>query len=397
MRSCKQTKFWEDFSPGIKDAPPKLWLLLGEAAAKCQYISGVPLQPVIARDLLSIYLAKGVSATTALEGNALTEEQIRERLKEPQKLPPSQEYLGKEVDNIVFACNQIVEEIRSTNINHNLVPETVKLYNKLVLDGLPLEDKVIPGAIRKHRVYVGKYLPPEAEKCENLLDKLCHRYQIMEDDFPKELGSIQSAILKAILTHLFLVWIHPFGDGNGRTARLLELKTLLSAGIPVPASHLLSNHYNFTRSEYTRQLGIASETGRTMDFVLYAVQGFVDQLNEQIQCIRKQQLLVSWNDYIHEKIPHSNSASEIRQRHLVLDLSRKNEPVPLRKIPEISARIAKAYAGKTTKTLSRDLNALKDMELIRLESNGYVANKQIIFAFLPVTRANSSPDLHLNY
>ncbi len=397
MVSCKQTKFWEGFNPGIKDAPAKLWLLLGEASAKCQYISGVPLQPGIAEELLSIYLAKGVFATTALEGNALTEEQIREHLKEPQRLPPSQEYLGKEVDNIVSACNEIVNEIRSTNVSHALAPETIKLYNKRVLDGLPLEDKVIPGAIRKHRVYVGDHLPPEPGKCEDLLDKLCHRYEVMDSDFPQGLESVQSAILKAVLTHLFLVWIHPFGDGNGRTARLLELKTLLSAGIPIPASHLLSNHYNLTRSEYARQLGIANKTGKTIDFALYAVQGFVDQLNEQILSIRRQQLRVAWNDYVHETFSQRNSSAEIRQRHLVLDLSRQTQPVSLKKMTEISPRIAKAYADKTTKTLSRDLNALRDMGLIRLRSNGYVANKEIIFAFLPVTGTNCMPDLHLNY
>jgi hypothetical protein len=74
---------------------------------------------------------------------------------------------------------------------------------------------------------------------------------------------------------------------------------------------------------------------------------------------------------------------------LVLDLSKCPDPIPLKKIPEISPRIAKAYAGKTVKTLTRDLKALKDMRLIKQESNGYVANKEIIFAFTPLT--NEAP------
>ncbi|MBW2661693.1 MAG: Fic family protein, partial [Deltaproteobacteria bacterium] len=37
--------------------------------------------------------------------------------------------------------------------------------------------------------------------------------------------------------------MHPFGDGNGRTARLLEFEALLSSGVPAPSSQLLSNHY----------------------------------------------------------------------------------------------------------------------------------------------------------
>ena len=55
---------------------------------------------------------------------------------------------------------------------------------------------------------------------------------------------ILTGIIKAIVAHLYIAWIHPFGDGNGRTARLLELQILLNSNIPTPAAHLLSNHYN---------------------------------------------------------------------------------------------------------------------------------------------------------
>lgn len=55
------------------------------------------------------------------------------------------------------------------------------------------------------------------------------------------------AIFKAVVAHLYLAWIHPVGDGNGRTARLVEFQILLSSGVPSPAAHLLSNHYNQTR------------------------------------------------------------------------------------------------------------------------------------------------------
>lgn len=71
------------------------------------------------------------------------------------------------------------------------------------------------------------------------------------------------AILKAIAAHLYLAWIHPF-DGNGRTARLMELRLLLAAGVTTPATHLLSNHYNLTRGEYYRQLDAASRTGNPL-------------------------------------------------------------------------------------------------------------------------------------
>ena len=39
------------------------------------------------------------------------------------------------------------------------------------------------------------------------------------------------AVVQAIVTHVYLEWIHPFGDGNGRTGRLLEFYILLRWGI----------------------------------------------------------------------------------------------------------------------------------------------------------------------
>ena len=56
------------------------------------------------------------------------------------------------------------------------------------------------------------------------------------------------AILKAIFAHLYLVWIHPFGDGNGRTARLLEFHILTAASLPYPVTHLLSNYSQYPHS-----------------------------------------------------------------------------------------------------------------------------------------------------
>ncbi|CED92167.1 Fido domain [Actinomyces succiniciruminis] len=66
------------------------------------------------------------------------------------------------------------------------------------------------------------------------------------------------AFILATLAHLHLTWIHPFGDGNGRMSRLLEFELLIRAGVPVPAAHLLSDHYNKTRDMY---YSILEQTG----------------------------------------------------------------------------------------------------------------------------------------
>ncbi|MCP5050240.1 MAG: Fic family protein, partial [bacterium] len=60
---------WISFKLNTSAFDPKIWMLLGESHSKCQHIAGVPLKPEAAEELHRVYLFKGASATTAIEGN----------------------------------------------------------------------------------------------------------------------------------------------------------------------------------------------------------------------------------------------------------------------------------------------------------------------------------------
>ena len=278
----------------------------------------------------------------------------------------------------------IWDRVRATGASVNLTVPAIKEFNRLVLQDLALDDGTVPGQVRQHSVGVGRYRGAPPEECENLLQRLCDWLNGMVFDVSEESDVVLYAIAKAALAHLYLAWIHPFGDGNGRTARLVEFQILVGAGVPMPSAHLLSNHYNETRTEYYRELDRASASGGDIvPFVHYAVRGFVDGLRRQLLIIREQQWDVAWRSYVHERFPDSSSPSDVRRRRLVLDLSREREPVRYRQLMEVSPRVARAYAGKTIRTLARDRNALEKMELLRRTPEGYVANRNLILAFLP--------------
>lgn len=363
---------------------------LGEASSKCEHIAGVPLRPSVAQELHQLYLAKGVLGTTAIEGNTLTEEQVRQILDGKLQLPPSKEYLQQEIENVLRACNQIGALLADSQP----VPLTVaklKEFNATVLDKLRVEPEVIPGQIRTHSVGVLHYCGAPAKDCEYLLQRLCD--WLNGDDFnAPSSDAVVYAIIKAVLAHLYLAWIHPFGDGNGRTARLVEFQLLLTAGVPSPAAHLMSNHYNHTRSEYYRQLDHASKSGGDMlPFMEYAVQGLVDGLRGQLELVREQQWDVTWRNYVHEMFRDKTKAADIRQRHLALDLSAIATPVPLAKITETTPRLAKAYATKSPKTLQRDLAELEKLGIVERTAEGIRAKREIILAFLPLRANANSP------
>ena len=73
MRKYEESHPWITFEVDLKRAPHSLWLQLGECSSKIEHISRVPLVHGSAKDLYDVYLAKGVQATTAIEGNTLSD------------------------------------------------------------------------------------------------------------------------------------------------------------------------------------------------------------------------------------------------------------------------------------------------------------------------------------
>ena len=390
QRTYQRTHKHISFEVDLRQAPYILWMLLGEAQSKIEHIAGVPLRPDIAKMLHGVYLAKGALATTAIEGNTLSEDEVIKRIEGKLDLPPSREYLGQEIDNIVAAANVIFAKLVAGE-ECKISFEQVLDFNAQVLHGLSLGEGIVAGVCRNHEVGVGRYHGAPHQDCEYLLQRMCDWLNDGESFRAPRGQEISFAILKAIVSHLYLAWIHPFGDGNGRTARLVEFQILAEAGVPLPAAHLLSDHYNRTRTEYYRQLDKSSdERDGVLHFLLYAVEGFVDSLREQLDLVRHQQMDVTWRNYVHETL--GGSAANTRKRHLVLDLALQKEPVPISDLSTISGRVARDYAGVSERTLTRDVKELiSDNYLIR-EKGGIVANTALITAFLPARRRLNSTE-----
>ncbi|MFV1968552.1 MAG: Fic family protein [Pirellulaceae bacterium] len=258
--------------------------------------------------------------------------------------------------------------------------------NRFVLDGLPSDDGVAPGKIRTFEVGVAGYRGAPSEDCEHLLLQLCNLMNRLRP--PADDMRIAFGIIRAIASHVYMAMIHPFGDGNGRTARLVELQALLGCGVPMVAAHLLSNHYNMTRSEYYRQLSKASKTQEGVwPFIEYAVRGLVDGLDAQIETIRKHQRNVAWRDHVYQQFRDKRSPADHRRRRVALKLGEEKKAVSVKDICNLSADISRDYAGKTTKTLTRDMNALADQQLIvRVEGGKVRANLHQLNAFFPRRR-----------
>jgi Fic family protein len=362
---------------------------IGEALSKIDHIATVPLPPAVAQKFHQIYLAKGVHATTQIEGNTLSEDEVGARVRGELTLPESQEYLGKEIDNIVEGCDRVVNDLAEGR-DMRLTRSRIEQFNAQVIDGLPLKEGVVPGKIRTKSVVVGDgvYRGAPAEDCEFLLDQLCEWLAAL----PAAAGpdwSRSVKLIRAILAHLYIAWIHPFGDGNGRTARLIEFQLLLEAGVPTPACQLLSNYYNRTRQLYYQVL---SETSRKAPypvekFVSYAIRGFVEELREQSREIRDHQLDMAWLQFVHDAELGKSADTVQRRRDLVLALHEPKTFIPIAKLRRLTTDLALQYAGKTPKTVTRDVNALVQAGLLVRNGSSVRPRVEAMLSLLPLRGA----------
>src|SRR5680860_1671286 len=358
------------------DLLPNTMFELGQCDAIIEAISGTPILPEYHENLLEISLTKGAQATTAIEGNTLSLDEVR-RVSAGEPLAPSKEYQEIEVRNIVDGFNTILSEAVTDGKGDLISPGLIRRFHQMIGKGLGAHFDAIPGQFRNDRRVVGPYLTPDPKDVPQLLDQLC---EWIKGEFRYNAGqTMAEAIVQAIVTHVYIEWIHPFGDGNGRTGRLVEFYILIRAGSPDIASHILSNHYNETRPEYYRLLQRANQERDLTCFLEYAVQGFRDGLLNTLRTVQRSQAAMSWQELIHDRFADrkmTNKNSFVRQRALMLELP--PTPVALKAIKRIHPTIEVLYSQVTERTVRRDLEALEEMDLVVHEAEGWRAKMELL-------------------
>jgi Fic family protein len=357
--------------------------LLGQCYAYINSILNIPIRPDYRRQLLSVFLNKGALATTAIEGNTLSEKDLAQ-IQSGRDLEPSRKYQQQEVENILEAFNIILKELIREKSSAVISPELIRRFNEMVGKNIGEAFGGNPGQFRRRNVVVGAYRPPSFGMVEGLVKKLCD-WLIRDFHYNSE-QHFDEAVLEAIVSHVYIAWIHPFLDGNGRTARLLEFYILMRAGVPSIASHILSNHYNNTRTEYYRQLQNASETGDLSTFIQYAVEGFRDGLEATIEIIHKNQTELTWNNFVHDvtvKMQDEGKNRKIlrRMRQLAYGIP-ADRFYSLDEITYLNPEIADIYLELNQMTLRRDLDLLAEKELLKTEKNKYCANYGLLHDLL---------------
>jgi Fic family protein len=199
----------------IYSITPRLLSLVESIAALRERIQGAGVALAWVPALQKDARTRNVHASTAIEGNPLTLEQVS-ALEEGRDVALLDERARREVLNYFAGLRFIEKHAEQKRIGHEDV-----LALHLIL-GRGVMDQDQPGRYRTIMVQVGGYLPPRPDLVSGLMLELL--------DWWNGAAAELSPVLSSAILHYRFEAIHPFGDINGRTGRTLALWELYRRG-----------------------------------------------------------------------------------------------------------------------------------------------------------------------
>jgi len=224
-------------------------------------------------------LVRMTHSSTAIEGNRLNINEVEALLAHKKIDAPQREIY--EVQNYLNALKYI-EKIGDEK--QSITQKVLLRIHKLVADKTLPEEQC--GQYRKGPVYVVRrrigfqdevmYTGPEAEKVPNLCKNLL---EWIDKGKKKEINPV----IVAGIVHQEIAAIHPFADGNGRTARALATLILYKLGYDFRRLFALEDYYNRDRQAYYKAINIGENyEKRKIDFTSwleYFIEGFKEEVN----------------------------------------------------------------------------------------------------------------------
>ena len=210
-------------------------------------ISNIELPPMTKNRLRKNSKKKSSYASNKIEGNPLTEKQAEEVLERDEHkhfLKPEQE-----IRNYFLALNLLEEKLKKKEkFSKKMILEVQAMVEKgASKEKIGLRGSMPPGvlfAVYDSVTGVPEYIPPEYSEIPELLDELVEYVNTTEDH----------PLIIAAVVHYQLVTIHPFEDGNGRTARLLSGYILDFYGYGFHGLGSLEEYFAYDSDEYYESL-----------------------------------------------------------------------------------------------------------------------------------------------
>ncbi len=287
------------FNMTVRTGDPNLITMVAKIHALSSVIHGIPIPPHLQERLDRLNIARAVRGTTGIEGTEVSEEEVRDILEVNQDeavLSSSRAREEKEVKNAAELMYHVAEFLES-NPNMPITEDLIKEFHFIITHGIDYPNNV-PGQFRTAPVRAGQYSPPDnAQDISRLLREFIRW-------FNTGLPQSWDPVIRAIAAHFFVVSIHPFGDGNGRTSRAVESYLLYQSGVNPRGFYSLANYYYRNRPEYIRMLNLVrfrSDPNLT-PFIAFALKGLVEELEQVHAEVLSEVRVIAFRDFARETL-----------------------------------------------------------------------------------------------
>jgi len=196
-------------------------------------------------------LLRSTHASTSIEGNSLSLEEVTDLM------------IGRDVTALVKDKQEVLNYFRSLEELNSLTSEKkprlenddILHLHSIITKGV-IKDAAHEGSYRSGKQYVllrnrgtGEvtFLPPPTDQVPQLMNDLI-------DWINGNQSSVLDPVLEAAVVHYEFVRIHPFLDGNGRTARTLATLILIRRSFDTKRFFALDDFYNSDRPRYYQML-----------------------------------------------------------------------------------------------------------------------------------------------
>jgi Fic family protein len=263
---------------------PKTAKALMRIEACREAVESLPLTVTLLESLRSSARLLSTHYSTRIEGNRLSPNQVKEVLRGGGPFP------GRERDvREVLHYHHALEYMERVAREPRPVTESVvRTLHGLVEHGRrkPTPYRDGQNAIRHSRTGAMVYLPPEAKDVHGLMKELCSwiRNTLAQGELPVP--------VLAALAHYQFATIHPYYDGNGRTARLLTTLLLHRGGYGLRGIYSLEEYYAKNLEGYYAALKVGKSHNYYFGRAKADCSGFVEYfclgMAESFEAVRAQ-------------------------------------------------------------------------------------------------------------
>lgn len=353
----------------------KLLNILYEIRGTHNFITSLPSFPKMTDLIYSEEQINAIGGTQSIEGIILTPEEIQNAFNKDEKGITLKESERTSV-NLKQTYDYVIKYVEM-NIGELISESVIKQIHKYITQDLN-ELSNTPGEYRKFQVQFGiprRYALLQTES--EVVDSMKKFVEWLNAPLKEPFSNFP--IIKANLAHYYLVEIHPFGDGNGRTARALEALILYKNGkFNNYCFWSLSNHYAINRNAYLDHFSEIIRSVNVIPFLKFAADGYLNELKRiKNRALSKVKELM-FMDYVHylHRVKRTKKI-KINQRIVsLLQFLCDTKGIQFSKFSENDI-IKGIYSGVSQSTIKRDVDKIGDLRLIKIVNKGLINNKYI--------------------